>query len=107
MDTLRSSLHEIIQIELRQIKNLAMLGYMAPDEFSRDLIINMIMEEAGEAMFWNTVDAAYRGVSLPGVEPAWNPFPGMNPGPGMPGYGGSWPEFYSKQADKTDKDDKK
>jgi len=104
MDTFRSSLHEVILIELRQIKYLAMLGCMASDEFTRDLIINMIMEEAGEAMFWNTVDAAYRGVPLPGVEPAWNPFPGTNPGTGTPpGCGGCGPGFYSEQAKEESK----
>lgn len=109
MTALRPLLHEAIQIELRQVKHLAMLGCMAPDEFTRNIILGMIKEEAGEAKFWNTVDAAYRGVPLtgggpcPGMPPTWDPMPGMTPGPGMPGCCSYGPGFYSEQAKKEDK----
>lgn len=96
MTALQTLLHEAIQVELRQIIHLAMLGCMAPDEFTRAIILGMIMEETGEAQFWNTVDAAYRGVQLtggdtcpgmtPGMAPTsgWNPIPGCGPCPGTP-----------------------
>lgn len=80
---LRQLIHKVIRIEERQLKRLAMLASVAPDEFTRDIILGMIQEEAEEAKFWNTVDAAYRGV-------LWEvtPFPGMpgvTPIPGTPG----------------------
>ncbi|MCG9968495.1 hypothetical protein L9W92_10570 [Pelotomaculum terephthalicicum JT] len=90
MDALRTLVHEVIQIELQQIKHLAMLGCMAPDEFTRHIILGMIMEEAGEAKFWNTVDAAYRGVQVtggetcPGMQPGMAPTSGWCPTPGCP-----------------------
>jgi len=82
MSAFRPLIHEVIQIELRQIKHLAILGCMARDEFTRDIVLSMLMEEAEEAKFWNTVDAAYRGVPLPVIAPC----PGMPPAPcpGMP-----------------------
>lgn len=85
----RQLIHKAIHIELHQIKHLAMLATMAPNEVARQMILHMIKEETGEAMFWNTVDAAYRispaGVApLPGVAPC----PGAAPFPGGPVLGG-------------------
>ncbi|OPY56017.1 MAG: hypothetical protein A4E55_02338 [Pelotomaculum sp. PtaU1.Bin035] len=91
MDTLRPLIHEVMNIEFRQIKQLALLGCMATDEYTRDVIASMIMEEAGEVKFWNTIDAAYRCIPLPGVAPC----PGMPAGgtlfPGMPTGGATCP----------------
>jgi len=86
---LRRLIHKAIRIELRQIKHLAMLASMAPNEVARQMILRMIREETGEAMFWNTVDAAYRGVAWPGAVPFPGvPVPGVAPFPGAPGFGG-------------------
>ncbi|BAF58703.1 MAG: hypothetical protein HPY89_06610 [Pelotomaculum sp.] len=91
MSKLRYLIHKAIRIELRQIKYLAMLAAAAPDELTRSIILCMIQDEAAEAKFWNTVDAAYRGVSIPGEAPY--PGPGYCPQPGMPypGYPPSYP----------------
>lgn len=77
MHTVRPLIHTAIQLEIRQIRCLADLASIAPNEEARDIILRMIMEEAGEASFWNTVDAAYRGI----------PLPAGSPYPGAPGYG--------------------
>lgn len=85
----RQLIHKAIRIELRQIKHLAMLASCAPNETARQMILHMIEKETGEAIFWNTVDAAYRicppvAVPYPGVAPC----PGVGPCPGAPVFGG-------------------
>jgi len=75
-------IHKVIRIECKQIKYLAMLAIEAKDEACRQMILRMIQQETGEAMFWNTVDAAYRCISLSGA----GHFPGTpGPCPGIPG----------------------
>ena len=104
MDTVSTLINKAISTEIRQIKLLAVLASLAPDELTRDIILEIIKEEAGEAKFWNTVDAAYRGVLWPGAAPY----------PGVPGYGGPagpgaglpvppLPGFFSEPGQKEEK----
>jgi len=88
MHTVRPLIHKAIQIELTQICRLATLASMAPDELTRGIILEMIQEETAEAIFWNTVDAAYQVMPIPGVGPCptMAPYPTLEPYPTVPPY---------------------
>lgn len=62
----RNLIHTAIQTELYQIRILSDLSLMTTNEVARQIVAHLIMEEANEVIFWNTVDAAYRGIPLPG-----------------------------------------
>jgi hypothetical protein len=81
-------IRKVIGIELRQIKYLAILACEAKDEACRQMILRMIQQETAEAMFWNTVNAAYKCIPLAGScpgAPVTCPYAPGGSCPGVPG----------------------
>lgn len=61
-----------IQIELEQVQLLAEAAKTAPVTI-RQMILNNMMREAGEAKFWNTVMATWpHGYKKPGKHPYYS-----------------------------------
>lgn len=100
---LRSLIHQAIHIEISQIKCLADLAMMAPDELSRHMVLNLMADEVAEAKFWNDIDAAYRGVPLPAGGQCNTGYP-MTPYPGAPYSGGSPGMIYSEKTKEESKE---
>lgn len=73
-----------LNLELCQIRHLACLATMAPNEVAREMVLNLIEDEVKEAMFWSNVLCAYSDMAMP-VEPGagYFPQPGV-PCPGAP-----------------------
>ena len=76
-----------IEMELHQARMLTRLAEMAPNEVTRQMVMNLACEEIREAMFWSHTLCAYSDKAMPCPGPGYYPQPGV-PCPGYPGYPG-------------------